>query len=796
MTKKEAAARIKINKALEAAGWRLPDGERPNVEVEFGAGGKGGGFADYALLDKGGYPLIILEAKSADKGPLVGKEQARRYAKEQGAPFVILSNGENHFFWDIAKGNPEGIDVFPSPEEMAKQQERPAADAITGVEVGADYVAETQQADKRILRDYQVRAVQTVQKAAGMGKRSFLLEMATGTGKTLVAAALIKLFVRTGNANRVLFLVDRLELEQQAHESLGKNLPDYRCAVYKRSKNDWRSAEVVVSTVQSISYNERLQNYFRPMDFNLVIVDEAHRCIAGRHSREVFKYFPGYKIGLTATPHDFLKGADDEKVGSKAMAARHLRDTYETFECPPGEPTFRYNLEDGVKDGHLLRPKVLDARTEMTTQLLSEKGLDVVVYDDDGNPAEERIFERGDFERTLYSEGTNESCCRVFMDNARCDPISDEIGKTIVYCVNQKHAEKVTNILNRMAMDRFPGKYQSDFAVQVTSNQEGAQEFSRQFAGNMLHGTTGFREDYDSSKTRVCVTVEMMTTGYDCTDLLNLCFMRPVFSPSLFVQMKGRGTRLHKFTHNLGRGNMVEIPKEGFTIFDFFAVCEYFEKDFDYNAKLELPSGDSGDGDGERPPISAVILTNPDPVASIVATDNAMFRVDQPGLEKVVQTITQDAIIRRAVAEEDWSVVKAQAREHELGDDTLKKIAADNELDRLVQIREVVEYAFGIIKKFKTRPELLIEEGRRFAASVNLPEEEMMGAIYALKAYIDDREVRQMIDDKDPGGLMYNEILHKDAWDALSEETQEIIIRYANSQIALHVFDVDMQDAA
>ena len=191
------------------------------------------------------------------------------------------------------------------------------------------------------------------------GNDRFLFEMATGTGKTLTAAAIIKLFLRTGNASRVLFLVDRLELEEQARKVFdGLLSADFHTVVYKERRDEWQSAEIVVSTVQSLQFNNKYQSLFSPTDFDLVISDEAHRSISG-NARAVFDYFVGYKLGLTATPRDYLKNSDG--VGRSAhdpreMERRLLLDTYRTFGCESGQPTFRYSLLDGVRDGFLINP--------------------------------------------------------------------------------------------------------------------------------------------------------------------------------------------------------------------------------------------------------------------------------------------------------------------------------------------------------------------------------------------------------------------------------------------------------
>ena len=217
------------------------------------------------------------------------------------------------------------------------------------------------------------------------GSTRFLFEMATGTGKTLTAAAVIKLFMRTGNAKRVLFLVDRIELENQAWKAFVRYLKnDYSTVIYKENRDDWRKAEIVVSTVQSLQFNNKYRRLFSPTDFDLVISDEAHRSLGG-NSRAVFEYFIGYKLGLTATPRDYLKKIDPARISQRdprEWERRQLLDTYKTFGCESGVPTFRYSLIDGVREKYLLNPVVVDARTEITTELLSDKGYAVMQEND------------------------------------------------------------------------------------------------------------------------------------------------------------------------------------------------------------------------------------------------------------------------------------------------------------------------------------------------------------------------------------------------------------------------------
>ncbi len=371
---KEATARIKINKLLEAAGWRFfPEFGRPaNIKLEhtttltpdhldslgedFEKTSKG--FIDFLLLNEKSFPFIVLEAKSEDKNPLVGKEQARKYARAQNCRFVILSNGNLHYFWDLERGNPYILTAFPSPKSVGSYQKvEPNPSRLVEEPVGLDYIVLTQRPNYkseaawinetertgyveanrlRFLREYQLKAVQAVQKAVQEGKDRFLFEMATGTGKTLTAAAIIKLFLHSQNASRVLFLVDRLELEDQAKKAFVALLAnDLKTVIFKENRDDWQHAEIVVSTVQSLLFNNKYQKLFSPTDFDLVISDEAHRSIGG-NARAVFDYFVGYKLGLTATPRDYLKRFDRETSTGRdprEYERRLLLDTYRTFGC-------------------------------------------------------------------------------------------------------------------------------------------------------------------------------------------------------------------------------------------------------------------------------------------------------------------------------------------------------------------------------------------------------------------------------------------------------------------------------
>ena len=417
---KEAKARIKINDMLQNSGWRFFDNDNGKANITLEDNIKieelgddfekvSNGFIDYLLLDNKNFPICVLEAKSEDKDPLVGKEQARKYANSQNVRFVILSNGNIHYFWDKELGNPTKISTFPTLESLKGNKEfTPDTSKLTSEELKDNYVALTQNPfyeqdprwsdkDKKqhfiadtglhFLRQYQLDAVKSLQRAVSEGKNRFLFEMATGTGKTLLASAIIKLYLKTGNARRVLFLVDRLELENQAEKAFKNYLqPDYRAVIFKQNRDDWRKAEVVITTVQSISHDNKYLKTFIPTDFDLIVSDEAHRSISG-NSRTIFEYFIGHKLGLTATPKDYLKNLsqkDIEEGDPREMERRNLLSTYKTFGCEGNEPTFRYTLVDGARDGFLVLPTAIDCRTEITTQLLSDEGYAVQVETEEG----------------------------------------------------------------------------------------------------------------------------------------------------------------------------------------------------------------------------------------------------------------------------------------------------------------------------------------------------------------------------------------------------------------------------
>ena len=779
MERKEAAARIRINKLLEASLWRFVDDAngKANIDLEPGIDiTKVGddfeliskGFIDYLLLDDRGFPVCVLEAKREQKHPLSAKEQARDYAKSVNARFIILSNGLSHYLWDTDGGNPEIITDFPTQESLQHRNAyKPNTQDLVDEVVNEHYLS-----NDFSLRPYQVEAIQSIQTAAKAGKRRFLFEMATGTGKTSTAAAVCQLFLKTGNAKRILFLVDRIELEDQAVKAFkGVYGENYFVNTVKSGK--WQNCQIVVSTVQTLLAGARYRDLFSPIDFELVISDEAHRSLGG-NSRAVFEYFIGYKLGLTATPRDYLKGVDAKELSKnnpKALELRNLRDTYKTFGCEEGKPTYKYDLKAGVSGGYLINPFVVDARTEITTELLSEEGFVVDVTDYEGNEGEQ-VFGARHFERTFFNEDTNRVFCETILSQGKLDPITSEFGKTLVFCVSQNHTAKVVNMLNILAMQKWPDKYNSDFAMQVTSVVAAAQDMTKDFSANRLGGKSQFASsthpDYETGKTRVCVTVGMMTTGYDCPDLLNVVLMRPVFSPADFVQMKGRGTRIHNFLY---QETGETARKEDFLLLDFFGICEYFEKDFDYDKKLTLPPTAGKQKplppDGVAPDdgikASGVVdAESPDAIKSevVIPIGTEGMRIDRDLYPKPHQqfeyVLQHSDAIRRVQDIEGVGGVEAFVKSEIFNRPneywTAEKIRAsyqrEHKIGRKISLSEMVLKALGLTSRFKSREERLDEEYQKFI-DIERPELPTGEAIQLAKAffetYVSDEQFRDIM---------------------------------------------------
>lgn len=588
MSQKEAFSRVVIDRKLREAGWDIENAQQVVFE-DHGAAGR----ADYVLRDSQGVPIAVIEAKSPDIDPYSAKKQARDYVELQYpmVDYIYLANDEKIYFWDLGHGDAIPADAgFFSPDDLERKR---ASGRVNNVEpllqkeVTPEYFSDVSDVIKPYY--YQIDAWNAIAKDYDeKQKRSFLLEMATGTGKTILASLIISKFLRTNNASRVLFVVDRQSLAIQTKakfEQLLHNLS--KVGVYWGGKHqNLLGSNVVVATIQTLQLHGKKD--FTPGAFDLIIHDEAHRSIYSPEARAAVDYFVGaVKIGLTATPKDFLKNIDADQLSQddpRALERRIQKDTYRYFDCENGVPTYRYTIQDGSKDGFLVEPVYRKAKTSLTYQALSDEGITKL---DDVDLEEGTSLKIRDLERKVYFPRRNEAMMREFLDYADHAP-NGEIGKTLIFAVSQNHAVALAKILNRLTPE-----YNGRFAEVITSRVKGAHDIAKEFA------------DIENKLPRVGITVDMLATGFDAPEVQNIVLARAIYDPTTYQQIKGRGTRLCS-----------EINKERFVIHDFAGVIDYFEEKHDWEAPLNTPAEKvrgTPPGGGETPTPPGEDTDTPEP---------------------------------------------------------------------------------------------------------------------------------------------------------------------------------------
>jgi len=424
--------------------------------------------------------------------------------------------------------------------------------------------------------------------------------------------------------------------------------------------------------------------------------------------------------------------------------------------------------------------------------------------DEEGEKTEES-FKIRQFEKRFFSPATNQLFCKTFLERALRDPISGEIGKSIIFAVSQHHSLKLTEILNEMAVLIFPNKYQSDFAVQVTSQIKDAQLFTGNFTNNSLRGTANFLETYRTSKARVCVTVGMMTTGYDCPDLLNLGLFRPIFSPTDFIQIKGRGTRRHNFLIDLHdqdlKGSIREPEKTAYKLFDFFANYEYFEKDFKYDEVLALPKlkAETGGGDGntggKTGGLNSYEHLGADIIKSLKEETIAYggMKIDRLYFERFEEVIRNDRELAAAIEVGHWEKAIAYVNSKFFDDSeqayTLEKLRKAAAVDRRLELREILEKIFGLIPRFKLKDELLEEEFEKFVENYQ-PDESIPAIKSYFKAYVTNDQIRKIIEGKNYTELATNAFFSMNDFTSVPKSYRNLIPEYVREFVALERFAV------
>ena len=531
-----------IDLLLKESGWALDQERDREFPVTGMPNGKGEGFVDYVLWGDDGLPLAVVEAKRTKRDPRVGQQQAKLYADCLEAmygrrPVIFYTNGYDHWIWDDASYPPRPVQGFYKKDELELMiQRRSSRKPLAATEINKGIVE----------RYYQERAIRRIAEAFEKDHdRKALLVMATGSGKTRTVIALADLLMRCNWAKRVLFLADRVALVKQAVNAFKEYLTDSSPVNLVTEKD--AEGRVYVSTYPTmmglIDETQDGNRRFGPGHFDLIIIDEAHRSVFQKY-RAIFDYFDSMLVGLTATPKDEVD-----------------RNTYSLFELEKGVPTDAYSLEEAVKDGYLVPPKAISVSLKFPREGIAYKNLseeekeawDALEWDEEGNkPAN---VEPEVVNKWLFNKDTVDRVLEHLMVHGQKVAGGDRLGKTIIFAKNQNHAEYIAERFNA----NYP-HYKGAFARVITFETKYAQDLIEDFS----------KKD---GAPHIAISVDMLDTGIDVPEVVNLVFFKPVRSKTKFWQMVGRGTRLCPNLFGPGKN------KEFFSIFDFCQNLEFFGED-------------------------------------------------------------------------------------------------------------------------------------------------------------------------------------------------------------------------
>lgn len=535
-----------IDLLLKEAGWPLDQPRDREFEVSgmptTSTGGSGQGFVDYVLWGDDGKPLGLVEAKRTRRDPRVGQQQAKLYADCLEAsfgqrPVIFYSNGYDHWIWDDTRYPPRRVQGFYKKGELELLIQRRASRKI---------LAKAPINDSIVERYYHTRAIRRMGESFERDHdRKALLVMATGAGKTRAVVALCDLLMRCNWVKRVLFLADRTALVNQAVGVFKVQLPDSSPVNLVTEKD--AEGRVFVSTYPTMMnlIDESIdgERRFGVGHFDLVIIDEAHRSVYQKYGA-IFDYFDSMLVGLTATPRDEID-----------------HNTYRLFDLEDGVPTDSYPLEDAVRDGFLVPATAVTVPLKFQREGIKYDDLseeekdewDALEWSDDG-AVPDRI-DPAAVNKWLFNEDTVDKVLEHLMTRGIKVAGGDRLGKTIIFAKNQDHADFIADRFNA----NYPN-YKGDFARTITYKTEYAQSLIDGFAAK-------------GKPPHIAISVDMLDTGIDIPEIVNLVFFKMVRSKTKFWQMLGRGTRLCPDLFAPG------VDKQGFFVFDFCGNLDYFSQD-------------------------------------------------------------------------------------------------------------------------------------------------------------------------------------------------------------------------
>lgn len=531
-----------IDLELKLAGWDFEANITEELKLSGMPNAHQEGYADYVLFGKNGLPLAVVEAKRTNVDPRVGQNQAKLYAdcienEYHQRPVIYYTNGFEIYMWDDKNYPPRKVSGFYTQDELQ---------LLVNRRTSKQNLEHVYVQDKITNREYQLEAIKSVCETFDEGHRKALIVMATGTGKTRTAISIVDVLSDKEWVKNVLFLADRTVLVKQAKNNFTKLLPNMSTCNLLSTTDNPEESRIVFSTYQTMMHaidvtkNKEGNKLFTPGHFDLIIVDEAHRSIYKKY-QAIFEYFDGLVVGLTATPRNDVD-----------------RNTYRFFEIENDVPTFAYEYEKAVKEGYLVDYHTIKTSTEFMDRGIKyselsneekEKYEDTFADDEDNIPEE---IDASAMNSWLFNRDTIKKLLELLMDKGLKVKGGDELGKTIIFARNHKHAQKIVDTFNEL----YP-EYRGEFAKlvdnQVKYNETIIDEFST-------------KEKWP----QIAVSVDMLDTGVDVPEILNLVFFKPVKSKIKFWQMIGRGTRLCKDLFGAG------LDKKEFYIFDYCKNFEFF----------------------------------------------------------------------------------------------------------------------------------------------------------------------------------------------------------------------------
>lgn len=569
MTYTEAETRKKhIDKQLKAAGWNVDDTTQVikefDIKVDLPEGVneprtqyEGHQFSDYVLLGKDSKPLAVVEAKRSSKEAAIGREQARQYCyniqKQNGGelPFCFYTNGHETYFWDLDNYPPRKVVGFPTRDDLERFQyirrnRKPLTQELINTSIAG--------------RDYQIRAIRAVLEGIEQKRRNFLLVMATGTGKTRTCIAMVDALMRACHAERVLFLVDRIALREQALAAFKEHLPNEPRWPNVGEKLITKDRRIYISTyptMLNIIRDESQQ--LSPHFFDLIVIDESHRSIYNTYG-EVLDYFKAITLGLTATPTDIID-----------------HNTFQLFQCDDGLPTFAYTYEEAINNlpPYLSDFQVMKIQTKFQMEGISKRTISLEDQKKmllEGKDVEEINFEGTQLEKQVINKGTNSLIVKEFMEECIKDNNGVLPGKTIFFCSSKAHARRMEEVFDKL----YP-QFKGELAKVLVSDDP------------RVYGKGGLLDQFtNNDMPRIAISVDMLDTGIDVREIVNLLFAKPIYSYTKFWQMIGRGTRLLESS----KPKPWCTEKDKFLILDCWDNFEYFKlkpKGKEANPQLPLP---------------------------------------------------------------------------------------------------------------------------------------------------------------------------------------------------------------